>query len=168
MEADVQRLLASKGIRRVAADPETARSEVEISRRHLASAEKIMADDPTLAFTALYDAMRKAISAHMRTRGYRVTGGPGAHMKTGATRRLPSTTSTSARISISSTRFVICETRASTMRSTPKPGKSVTLSRMCERSSRRLPVTCEAFFRYEDSERTRPTGQATPVPPMPQ
>jgi len=84
MEADVQRLLASKGIRRVAADPETARSEVEISRRHLASAEKIMADDPTLAFTALYDAMRKAISAHMRTRGYRVTGGPGAHMKTGA------------------------------------------------------------------------------------
>ena len=42
-----------------------------------------MADDSTLAFTALYDAMRKAIAAHMRSRGYRVTRGAGAHAKTG-------------------------------------------------------------------------------------
>jgi hypothetical protein len=34
---------------------------------------------PTLAFTALYDAIRKAIAAHMRSRGYRVTRGAGAH-----------------------------------------------------------------------------------------
>lgn len=47
------------------------------------SIKKIMADDSTLAFTALCDAMRKAIAAHMRSRGYRVTRGAGAHAKTG-------------------------------------------------------------------------------------
>lgn len=82
-EADVQRLLADNKIRRVAPDAETARAEIDVARRHIASAEKIMGDDPTLAFTALYDAMRKAISAHMRSCGYRVTRGPGAHAKTG-------------------------------------------------------------------------------------
>lgn len=82
-EADVQRLLAEKKIRAVTPDPETARAEIDVARRHIVSAEKIMADDSTLAFTALYDAMRKAITAHMRSRGYRVTRGPGAHAKTG-------------------------------------------------------------------------------------
>jgi hypothetical protein len=55
-EADVQRLLANNKIRRVAPDPETARAEIDVARRDIASAEKIMADDSTLAFTALYDA----------------------------------------------------------------------------------------------------------------
>ena len=82
-EADVQRLLTNGMIRSVAPDLETARAEIDIARRHIASAEKIMADDSTLAFTALYDAMRKAITAHMRSRGYRVTRGPGVHAKTG-------------------------------------------------------------------------------------
>lgn len=82
-EADVQRLLAEKKIRVVTPDPETARAELDVARRHIVSAEKIMADDSTLAFIALYDAMRKAITAHMRSRGYRVTRGPGAHAKTG-------------------------------------------------------------------------------------
>ena len=81
--ADVRRLVADRKIRTVVADPETARAEIEIARRHVASAEKIMADDPTFALTGLYDAMRKAITAHMRSRGYRVTRGPGAHAKTG-------------------------------------------------------------------------------------
>jgi hypothetical protein len=82
-EADVQRLLAQKKIRAVTPDAETARAEIDVARRHIVSAEKIMADDSALAFTALYDAMRKAIAAHMRSRGYRVTRGPGAHAKTG-------------------------------------------------------------------------------------
>lgn len=82
-EADVRKLLAAKKIREVAPDPETARAEIDVARRHIASAETIMASDSTLAFTALYDAIRKAISAHMRARGYRVTRGPGAHAKTG-------------------------------------------------------------------------------------
>lgn len=83
-EADVRRLLTEKKIRTVPPDPETARFELEVARRHIRSAEKITDDDPTLAFTALYDAIRKAIAAHMRSRGYRVTRGPGAHAKTGA------------------------------------------------------------------------------------
>jgi hypothetical protein len=82
-EADIQKLLAEKKLREVAPDPETARAEIDVARRHIASAETIMASDPTLAFTALYDAIRKAISAHMRAHGYRVTRGPGAHAKTG-------------------------------------------------------------------------------------
>lgn len=82
-EADVRRLLAEKKIRTVRPDPETAQVELDIARRHIASAEKIMDEDATLAFTALYDAIRKAIAAHMRSRGYRVARGPGAHAKTG-------------------------------------------------------------------------------------
>ena len=82
-EADVERLLAEKKIRTVSPDPETAQAEIDAARRHIASAETIMADDSTLAFTALYDAMRKAIVANMRSRGYRVTRGAGAHAKTG-------------------------------------------------------------------------------------
>ena len=61
-EADVRRLLAEKKIRTVRPDPETAQVELDVARRHIASAEKIMDDDPTLAFTALYDAIRKAIA----------------------------------------------------------------------------------------------------------
>lgn len=82
-EADVRKLLAAKKLREVAPDPETARAEIDAARRHIASAGTIMASDSTLAFTALYDAIRKAISAHMRAHGYRVTRGPGAHAKTG-------------------------------------------------------------------------------------
>lgn len=82
-EADVHRLLAEKKIRTVRPDPETAQVELDVARRHIASAKKIMDDDATLAFTALYDAIRKAIAAHMRSRGYRVARGPGAHAKTG-------------------------------------------------------------------------------------
>jgi hypothetical protein len=82
-EADVRRLLAEKKIRTVRPDPETAQVELDVARRHIASAEKIVDDDATLAFTALYDAIRKAITAHMRSRGYRVARGPGAHAKTG-------------------------------------------------------------------------------------
>lgn len=82
-EADVRKLLAEKKLREVAPDPETAQVEIEVARRHIASAETIMNADSTLAFTALYDAIRKAISAHLRARGYRVGRGPGAHQKTG-------------------------------------------------------------------------------------
>ena len=39
-EADVQRLLAEKKIQTVAPDPETARAEIDVARRHIASAGK--------------------------------------------------------------------------------------------------------------------------------
>jgi len=38
----------------VAPDPETAQAEIDVAGRHIASAEKIMADDLTLASTALF------------------------------------------------------------------------------------------------------------------
>lgn len=82
-EADVQRLLAERKIERVEPDPETAREEIATARRHIAAAAEIAELDPTLAFIGLYDAMRKAIQAHMRANGYRITKGQGAHVKTG-------------------------------------------------------------------------------------
>lgn len=82
-ESDVQRLLAERKIERVDPDRETARDEIATARRHIAAAGEIAELDPTLAFTGLYDAMRKAIQAHMRANGYRITKGAGAHVKTG-------------------------------------------------------------------------------------
>lgn len=82
-EAELARLLAAGQIERVRADPETAREEVEIARTHIAAAAEIAELDSTLAFTGLYDAIRKAIQAHMRANGYRISKGPGGHVKTG-------------------------------------------------------------------------------------
>jgi hypothetical protein len=82
-EADVQRLLAARKIEEVEPDPETAREEIATARQHIAAAAEIAELDPTLAFIGLYDAMRKAIQAHMRAHGYRITKGPGGHVKTG-------------------------------------------------------------------------------------
>jgi hypothetical protein len=80
---DVSRLLQGGRIQEVDPDPETAREEIATARRHIDAALKIVEEDSTLAFTGLYDAMRKAISAHMRTKGYRVTKGSGGHVKIG-------------------------------------------------------------------------------------
>ena len=81
--AELARLLATGQIEQVRADPETAREEIETARRHIAAAAVISELDPTLAFTGLYDAIRKAIQAHMRANGYRISKGPGGHVKTG-------------------------------------------------------------------------------------
>ena len=83
-EAEIASLLRDGRLREVIPDVETALGELRIARRHVASAELLLESDPTLAFVALYDAMRKSISAHMRSRGLRVTGGPGQHVKVGA------------------------------------------------------------------------------------
>jgi hypothetical protein len=82
-EADVQRLLTERKITRVEPDMVTALEEIATARRHIAAAAEIAELDPTLAFTGLYDAMRKAIQAHMRANGYRVSKGSGGHRKTG-------------------------------------------------------------------------------------
>jgi hypothetical protein len=82
-EADVQRLLTERKITHVEPDPVTALEEIATARRHIAAAAAIAELDPTLAFTGLYDAMRKAIQAHMRANGYRVSKGAGGHRKIG-------------------------------------------------------------------------------------
>jgi HEPN domain len=82
-EDDIRQLLADRAIERVERDAETAAEELAAARKHLKSAELISDQDPSGAFAMGYDAMRKAISAHMRANGYRVTMGPGHHYRTG-------------------------------------------------------------------------------------
>ena len=52
-------------------------AELGMAEAHLVSAERVLEIDPTLAYTALYDATRKAISAEMRHRGVRQKRRPG-------------------------------------------------------------------------------------------
>jgi hypothetical protein len=81
-EAEIEPLVRRGVVERVRADRDTARAELGTARRHLEAADKIVEDDPVLAFIGLYDAMRKAVSAHMRARGLRVVRGAGAHART--------------------------------------------------------------------------------------
>lgn len=83
VKAEIQRLLAERKIERADSDRETALEEIDTARRHIAAAREIAELDPMLAFIGLYDAIRKAVQAHMRAGGYRITGGLGAHVKTG-------------------------------------------------------------------------------------
>src|SRR4051812_21707629 len=83
-EAEIAKLLSDGAIQSVRKDAATAKAEIEMARTHIAAALQIADFDPTLAFTGLYDGMRKAIQAHMRANGYRTSKGPGAHVKTGS------------------------------------------------------------------------------------
>jgi hypothetical protein len=82
-QEELDELIAEGAIEAVAADPETARIELAQARLHVESAAEIAERDPVAAFAIGYDAIRKALSAHMRSRGYRVTKGKGHHARTG-------------------------------------------------------------------------------------
>ncbi len=82
-QEELDALVAEGVIEPVAPDPETARIELEQARLHVESAAEIAERDPVAAFAIGYDAIRKALSAHMRGRGYRVTKGKGHHARTG-------------------------------------------------------------------------------------
>ena len=82
-EKELRRLRSEGVIEKVEPDMETARQELDGARRHLVSATLIAAEDPAAAFAVGYDAMRKAVSAHLRNGGYRVTKGTGHHHRTG-------------------------------------------------------------------------------------
>jgi hypothetical protein len=82
-QEELDRLVAEGVIELVAADPETARVELEQARLHVESAAAIAERDPVAAFAISYDAIRKGLSAHMRSRGYRVTKGKGHHARIG-------------------------------------------------------------------------------------
>jgi len=75
-------LVTDGSLETVEPDPDAARNELEMARRHIDSVAALTTTDPTLAYAGLYDAARKAISAHMRRHGYRASGGLGKHMKT--------------------------------------------------------------------------------------
>ena len=74
-QEELDALVAEGVIEPVAPDPETARIELEQARLHVESAAEIAERDPVAAFAIGYDAIRKALSAHMRGSGYRVTKG---------------------------------------------------------------------------------------------
>ncbi len=82
-EKELRRLRQAGAIDTVEPDASTAHQELDSARRHLVSAMLIAGDDPAAAFAVGYDAIRKAISAHLRARGYRVAKGAGYHQRTG-------------------------------------------------------------------------------------
>jgi hypothetical protein len=63
----------------VSPDLQAAWSRLDEAKTHLASSAALAKTDPSLSYTALYDAARKAITAHMQAHGYRVANRPGAH-----------------------------------------------------------------------------------------
>ena len=81
-EIDLRAMIEAAELERVDPDPETAAVELADAKAHLGSAEKLVGDDPIMAYSAVYDAARKALAAHMRAHGYRVRGKLGHHAKT--------------------------------------------------------------------------------------
>ncbi len=81
-ETDLRAMIEAGELERVDPDPETAAVELGDARTHLSSAEKLVGDDPIMAYSAVYDATRKALAAHMRAHGFRVRGKVGHHAKT--------------------------------------------------------------------------------------
>lgn len=81
-ELDLRAMIDAGELERVDPDPEAAAVELGDARTHLGSAGKLIGDDPIMAYSAVYDATRKALAAHMRAHGYRVRGKVGHHAKT--------------------------------------------------------------------------------------
>lgn len=75
----IDELVASGRLQRVPVDATRARSLLAQARTHLESAAAVAKTDPSLAYVALYDAARKAVSAHMVANGFREMARLGAH-----------------------------------------------------------------------------------------
>lgn len=75
----IEALIAGRRLERVGADAPGALRRLEAAERHLVTAGSILDDDPDAAYAVLYDAARKAVTAHMLAAGLRVRNAPGAH-----------------------------------------------------------------------------------------
>lgn len=75
----VLELVAERRLERVRANRAQASRMLQSCTRHLHSAEARAAEDPSGSYALLYDAARKAITAHMLAHGLRVANRPGAH-----------------------------------------------------------------------------------------
>jgi hypothetical protein len=75
-------------------DRVVAELRLERAAHHLTTAAALIAVDGEVAYTALYDAARKSVTAHMLTHGIRVRSGAGAHEVVGiyAIERIPDLT----------------------------------------------------------------------------
>jgi hypothetical protein len=81
--ATIADLLREGRIDRVTPDIAAAWGRVAEAQVHFASSVTLAGSDPALAYVALYDAARKAITAHMQANGYRATNRLGAHQSVG-------------------------------------------------------------------------------------
>ncbi|HLG70634.1 MAG TPA: hypothetical protein VK009_09460 [Chloroflexota bacterium] len=76
-------LLHSGRIEGIPADVAAAWLRMDEANAHLVSSAALARTDPALAYVALYDAARKAITAHMQANGYGPTNRSGAHHAVG-------------------------------------------------------------------------------------
>lgn len=84
MALSVEALLVSGRLERIAPDLRAASIRIAKAEQHLATAQMLLGQDNEVAYTALYDAARKAATAHMLARGMRAsTSKPGAHEAVG-------------------------------------------------------------------------------------
>lgn len=80
----IARMLANRRLERVAVNREYAVTVIEMAKQHVRTAEALAgSDDQAMAFTAAYDAARKALVAVLATKGLRVRPVGGAHRNTG-------------------------------------------------------------------------------------
>lgn len=80
----IESMLAQRRLERIVPNPEHASAVIDTAQRHVATA-RMLADtaDLAMAFTAAYDAARKALSAVLAAHGLRVRPVGGAHHNTG-------------------------------------------------------------------------------------
>lgn len=78
---DVAALLRAGRLQRVPADAEAAAARLAVARQHLDTARRLLDEqlDLEIAYVALYDAARKAVTAAMLAAGVRATNRSGAH-----------------------------------------------------------------------------------------
>lgn len=69
----IEDLIRRGHLERVVADPDEATYLLDKARTHLTTAERNCADDPEIAYDALYAAARKALTALLRQQGLRPT-----------------------------------------------------------------------------------------------
>ena len=87
-------LLASGRLQSVPADSAAAHLRLSRSEQHLMTAASLLGQDNEVAYGSLYNAARKAVTAHMLARGLRASGTAGAHAAVGiyAIERVPDPT----------------------------------------------------------------------------
>ena len=76
-------LVAAGWLERVPADRPTALARLARAEQHLATAAALVGQDNDVAYGSLYDAARKAVTAHMLANGLRAPGRAGAHEAVG-------------------------------------------------------------------------------------
>lgn len=84
MPLTIADLLRAGRLERVPADRGTALSRLARADQHLVTAAALVGQDNEVAYGSLYDAARKAVTAHMLAHGLRATSKPGAHEAVGA------------------------------------------------------------------------------------